>query len=379
MKTALGFASLLFLSACSTSEPSTPGTGAPPPTGETTPTPVTCEEGSYVTSANTCETFPAIAVARSDRSIAPARDHHTTMVIETSSGTWLYVVGGTEGWSDLHDDVQRAKIAENGSLGVFENVGKLPAPRAGHCMVKKGDRLYLLGGVVGTAVAGAGSTTLVLTLDAEGKVVSSAAGPEMPTAVMHLTCDLVGDTIYVQGGRGKNSRSTTLSARTRIGEDGSLAPFEKQTALDPDRSHHASFVRGKRLYIVGGITGDPTATATDRKDAVYADIADDGTLGKWTPAGQLPKSLSVSSATLYKDAVYIFGGLENGATFTNRIRRATFEADGTLSAFATMPALLPDPRGHVHQTPMHGRFLYSVGGKNEEDKSLDAVDIATFE
>ncbi len=376
MKLSLALASFAVIGCTSAAAP------MPAPSGETTSPPAApaeCGDGEYRTSANTCEAFPKVGVVRSERVIAPARDHHTTMVIETASGPWLYVVGGTEGWSAMHDDVQRAKIAPDGSLGAFENAGKLPAPRAGHCMVKKGDRLYLFGGVTGTSSAGAGSSTVLLTLDADGKVVSSASGPELPTAVMHLTCDLVDDFVFVNGGRGKNSHSTTLSARTKIEADGSLSDFEKQTPLDPDRSHHASFVREKRLYIIGGLTGDPTATTVNHKDVVYADISEDGTLGTWTPAGALPKALSVSSATLYKDAVYIFGGLENGVTFTNRIRRATFELDGTLSAFATMPALLPEARGHVHQTPTYDRFLYSVGGKDDAEKSLDVVDIATFE
>ncbi|MBX3209135.1 MAG: hypothetical protein KF764_29145 [Labilithrix sp.] len=372
--------SLFFLAACSTSEPSAPdGQSSPPGESPTDTTAEPCDDGTYRVSSGACEAFPGLGVSRSPTTIAPARDHHTTMVIETTSGHWLYVIGGTDAWETLHDDVQRARIADDGSLGAFEQVGKLPVARAGHCMVKSKDRLYLFGGVVGSVRDGSSKTSVVLDLDAEGKVVGSSAGPEMPEAVMHLTCDLVGDFVYVLGGRNQRSQSSKLSARTRLDASGALAPFEKQTPLSPDRSHHASFVKDGHLYVLGGLTGDPTATFEDRKDVVFAPIAADGALGAWSAAGSLPKSLSVSSAQLYKDAVYVFGGLEDGARFSAKIRRATFEQGGVLGPFATLEATLPDPRGHVHQTPMWKDFIYSVGGKDMTDRSLDAIDVGRFQ
>lgn len=365
------------LAACSSSdpapeEPPTPAGGAPSETAA-------CADGTYRTLAGACEAFPSLTVERSSTQIAPVRDHHATAVVETTSGPWLYVIGGTDAWNTLHNDVLRAPIGDGGKLGAFESAGTLPAPRAGHCMVKKGDRLYLLGGIVGDARKGPSTSSVVLALDAEGKVTSTSPGPELPTAVMHVGCELAGDSIYAMGGRGTDSKSTKLSARTKIAADGTLSPFENLTPLAPDRSHHAVFVRGKTLYLLGGLRGDPVGNKQDnRKDIVAADIAPDGTLGEWYGAGTLPTSISVSSAQLYKDAVYVFGGLESDA-FSAKIRRATFLEDGTLSDFTTLKTELPDARGHVHQTPMHGPFIFSVGGKNDLDESLGTIDVGRFE
>jgi Kelch motif len=370
---------LAFVAACSSSSSTLPDGQSSPPPETSTPAPEPCAEGTYRVSTGSCVPFPGLSVQRSPTKIAPARDHHTTMVIETTSGPWLYVVGGTDAWETIHDDVQRARIAEDGSLGAFELAGKLPAPRAGHCMVRSNERLYLFGGVVGSVRAGTSATSVVLDLDPEGRVIASRPGPEIPKSVMHVSCNLVGDAVYVLGGRDRSGKSTTLSARARIGADGTVGAFENQTPLSPDRSHHASFERGGRLYVVGGLTGDPTATFTDRKDVVFATIGEDGTLGEWTAAGALPKSLSVSSAQVYEDALYTFGGYEDAARFSDKIRRATFAEDGTLSPFATLDTKLPDPRGHVHQTPMWKHFIYSVGGKDMSEQSLDAIDIGRFE
>jgi hypothetical protein len=376
----------LFFFACSACSSSTetnapvekPGDPAPATGNEPAP-PVECGDGTYRTAANTCETFPALSVKRSSSVIAPVRDHHTTAVIETAAGPYLYVFGGTDDWRVLHADVQRAKIQDDGTLGAFEAAGNLPGPRAGHCFARIKDRYLLAGGIVQTSgKMGIGNTSVLVRIGADGKIADAEPGPALPKSVMHLTCEVQGDFVYALGGRGSDSKSTTLSARAKIGADGSLGAFESQTALKPDRSHHASFIREKRLYVLGGLTGDPAGDFVDRSDAIVADIAEDGSLGEWTAAGKLPAALSVTAAQIYKDAVYIAGGLED-TEFTDKVRRATFNDDGTLSAFATLPGKLPEGRGHVHQTPMYKTFLFSVGGKDNAQKSLGTVDVARFE
>ncbi len=372
----------VFLFACSSStdpsDPSTKPADTTPPAAEPAP-PVECGDGTYRTASNACETFPSLTVKRSSAVIAPVRDHHTTAIVETAAGPYLYVFGGTDDWKALHNDVQRAKVNDDGSLGAFEAAGVIPAPRAGHCFARVKDRFLLAGGIVATGGKMSVSATSVLVkVGADGKIGDAVPGPDLPKGVMHLTCEVHGDFVYALGGRGTDSKSTTLSARARIGADGSLGAFEAQVALKPDRSHHASFIRESRLYVLGGLTGDPTGDFVDRSDAIVADIAADGTLGAWAAAGKLPTALSVTAAQVYKDAVYIAGGLED-SEFTDKVRRATFNGDGSLTAFATLPGKLPEGRGHVHQTPMWKTFLFSVGGKDNKQKSLGTVDVARFQ
>lgn len=374
----------VFLLACSSSEgpaSTTPTPAEPtPPAATPEPTPVECGAGTYRTAQNTCEGFPVLTLARAASSIAPVRDHHTTAVIETASGPYLYVFGGTDDWRVVHDDVQRARIQDDGTLAAFEPAGKLPAPRAGHCHVQVKDRILLAGGIVPKGGSmGVNRTSVLVKIGADGAVTDAVPGPDLPQAVMHLTCNVLGDYVYALGGRFSDSKSTTMSARAHINEDGTLGAFEAQTPLKPDRSHHASFVREKRLYVVGGITGDPAGDSVDRSDAIMAEIGDDGVLGPWAAAGKLPEALSVTTAQLYKDAVYILGGLEDGVVFSDKARRATFNVDGTLTKFTALPSKLPAGRGHVHQTPMWKTFIFSVGGKDNDQMSLGTVDIGRFE
>jgi hypothetical protein len=285
----------------------------------------------------------------------------------------------------VHLDIQRAKIHDDGTLDAFEKVGTLPQPRAGQCMTRLGDgtdRWLLAGGIIEVSGGHTGvtDTTLIVHFDAAGQLADISPGPKLPSAVMHLTCDTNNGWVYAMGGRGGNSKSTTMSARAPIAADGTLGAFENQTPLAPDRSHHAAFIRKSRLYLVGGLTGDPVGNqAVAHDDAVFAEIDDQGRLGAWTPAGKLPVGLAVSSATLYEDAVYTFGGLENDdVVFSDAIRRATFTDDGTLTPFETLKTHLPDPRGHVHDAPVWKSFLFSVGGQDDSGSSLGTVDIAKF-
>ncbi|HEY8072994.1 MAG TPA: hypothetical protein VIF62_02765 [Labilithrix sp.] len=384
-------ARILFLSfalfACSSSAPQQTDTGNPPidtPPADTPPP--ACDPGTYRNGdTGVCQPFAALTVTRSSQQIAPVRDHHSAEVITTSDGPYLYVLGGTDAWQSIYDDIQRAKIHDDGTLDPFQKIGSLPAPRAGQCMTRlddAGTRWLVAGGLV----QGTGgkitfsNTTLVVRFDAAGNVAGIDDGPALPLGVMHLTCDTSNGYVYAMGGRGSDSKSTTMSARAKIAADGSLGAFESQTKLSPDRSHHAAFIRKNRIYLVGGLTGDPVGNnAVSHADCVFAEIDDSGVVGAWKPAGKLPVTLDVSSAQLYEDAVYTLGGIaDDSLAFTNTIRRATFNDDGTLSKFDTLPTTLPDDRGHVHDTPMWKSFMFSAAGQNDSGDSIGTVDVLHF-
>ncbi len=381
----LALAVTLGVGACSETVVTVPGPAAdePPADPVAAPSPdATCPPGQYAAPpSGACAALPSLTIARSNRTIAPARDHHTTHVIEVGGAPYLYVFAGTDGWRSLHTDVQRAPIGPDGALGAFENVGTLPEGRAGHCIIVKGDRLFILGGVVGTERSGPSKSTLTARVGSDGKIVDIAEGPSLPIAVMHLTCAAHDDTLYAFGGRGVRSRSTTLSARAKMNADGSLGAFEEEAPLSPDRSHHATFVRNGRVYLMGGLTGDPTKTSIDRQDVVSAEILAGGRLGPWTAAGALASPLSVSAALLRDDVVWVLGGYEgaDAAGYTDRVQRGTFAKDGSIASFEVVDAKLPQARAHVHQTPVYGKHLYSVAGKSSEQEPVGTIDIGTFE
>jgi len=77
------------------------------------------------------------------------RSHH----VVTAHGGFLYVAGGLNREGTLHEDtsladVTRASIAEDGSLGEWEQLGDLPMDLAVAAATTVGDSLWIVGGLV---------------------------------------------------------------------------------------------------------------------------------------------------------------------------------------------------------------------------------------
>src|SRR5262245_1713733 len=125
------FAELLFVvlvvlvGACSNGPTSTPA-AAPTPTHEGADAPAV---------ADASPSPSTLTIARSRIALEEGRDHHTTFTMSGPDGASLYVVGGTNGWTTITDEILRTPIAPDGSLGAFAAAGRLPEPRAGHTTV----------------------------------------------------------------------------------------------------------------------------------------------------------------------------------------------------------------------------------------------------
>ncbi len=327
----------------------------------------------------TCQT--TLTLTPSKVEIAPARDHHTTHVFEVSGVPYLYVIGGTLSWRSIYGDVQRAKINADGSIESFQPAGTLLKKRAGHTTVRAKDKIIVLGGStpVGASVT-IGATTEVGTLKADGSLGDFVEGPKMPEGLMHHTAVVQGDYLFVFGGRG-NAKGVSVNQvlRSRLAADGTPGPFEAIAPLAEARSHHMTFVSNGHVYLFGGMTGDPVDNPPNRTDVIRAAFGEGGSLGEWEPAGSLPRGgLAVTSAELFGRQVYVMGGLPGGHSYTKNIYVAPLGEDGVLGAFAVLPQKLAQGRAHVHQTPMFGRYIYSVAGHVDGDDSIGTVEIGEF-
>src|SRR5262249_32038691 len=91
---------------------------------------------------------PSLSWSSSSLTIAPGRDHHATIVATTKAGPAVYVLGGTDHYASyVLNDVERAPIQPDGSLGAFAKIGTLPRKLAGHSIALVGDVVVVSGGV----------------------------------------------------------------------------------------------------------------------------------------------------------------------------------------------------------------------------------------
>jgi len=354
------------------------------------------------------------AIINSDSSLGPfmvvpnvnlttARHGHATAII----GGYLYVVGGT-GSSGPLQDVERATIGADGSLGSFAPVpaARLTSARSGHTTLAIGNYLYALGGLAdNNSLASVERAPLA----ADGSVGAFAPAPDVifTTARHGHSTSVIGNYLYVLGGTGTAPLNSVEHATLNAG--GSLDSFEVDTGapLNVGRADHTTAVTGNHLYVIGGfLFGVGTQTTVER-----ATIHDDGSLGPFenfevtalggdenqttailrnylyliggagnqniervsiNPDGSLGASALVSGAKLVEtreaptcavlaNYLYVLGGFGNNGWLTS-VERAPVNADGSLGGFMTVSGtnLVTGREGHTNT--VIGAYLYVIGG-----------------
>ncbi len=316
-----------------------------------------------------------------------------------AAGDWLYVLGGVAGAAGWLDDIERARIHADGTLGPFAAAGRLTGPRAFAAAVRIGDHLYLLGGTAGGFL----DTIERATIDAGGLGPFEAAGTLAGARAAHRAV-VIGDSVYLIGGENQDgpvasierapigadgpgafarvdgtALATMRSAFTEVvtrsqlvvsggrdatiltldlvesaaaAGDGSLAPFSIAAAIDvKDRSGHVGFTAGRRTYVIGGQGDDSVEVATLSAAGVVTDFTRDAATARIdrTDAG----------LAVVRDQVFVVGG--RGAVDEATVEQASLARDAALGPFQAAGALTT-PRARAGWVALPGR-LCAVGGE----------------
>jgi hypothetical protein len=200
--------------------------------------------------------------------------------------------------------VECAIINADGTLGAFYNRATLQTARSGHRSVIIGNYLYVLGGR-GSNYAYLNSVERAL-INADGTLGAfTDAGVTLQTGRDGHSSVVIGDYLYVLGGYGNFSYQASVE-RAPINPDGTLGAFTTTAVtLQTARALHGSVIIGDKLYLLGG-SGSAGALSSIERATIHAD----GTLGAFTDAGfALAGSRSVNHAILLGNHLYVMGGL----------------------------------------------------------------------
>lgn len=359
-----------WLAACGGSDgPSPPGpddAGTPDAGTDAGPE---CEPGSHATAAG-CDSTLSWTTAGA---IEGARDHHATFVVTSGTTTRLFVAGGTDRAS-FFDDVQVTTLGEGGMPGAWTPTTSLPAPLAGHSVATVGDAVVVTGGL--TTGGALTDETWASVVDGDGAPGAWASGPPLPLARMHHCMAADGDRVYVVGGLLGVDTTDGVSSAAIDGD--TIGAWRDETPLPESRSHEGCVVVDGALWVVGGLSGNPAGVNVPFDDVLFAPIGADGALGAWQTATEpMPHALGTHSAIAFGGRLWTIGGIEDDAVFTDAVRRATVAQGGT-GAWEDA-GILPRARGHVHQTPIVGTHVYSIGGSRLDGSVLSDVFVGTFE
>jgi hypothetical protein len=179
------------------------------------------------------------------------------------------------------------------------------------------------------------------------------------------------------GGKAANTAAVSFSKLDPTAGAVSLASWTQTTALPAVRGFSAAVVATSfnskvsgngTIYVLGGLDATGAATST-----IYqASLNPDGTIpaaspaaGSWTAltATPLPQALYAHGAVIFHGHIYVAGGNDTTGTPVAKVYSALINADGTLGAWTTLAADLPDKRAH-HQLVTAAGNLYVVAGTN---------------
>ncbi len=313
-----------------------------------------------------------------------ARDHHTTFMVNTAAGRFLYVAGGRQLGAGTTNSVERAQVSEaDGSLSPWVDVGSLPSAAGGSAVAQDGPDGQTVVLIGGTEQNRSSTKVLVGTVDSAGNLALSA-GPSLAVPRFHATAAVVGKYVYVFGGFPDNSVfvGTDEIERAEL-VDGRLGAWVSAGKLPALYTHQATVAYRNSIYLISGTTTTAAGSLTQTPSILRSRVAVDGTLSSWEPAGALPAGRSTHAATVSGAQLVVAGGANGDNTIAyDELYVAGFASDGTLLPFRVV-GREPVARMHLHQAPMFQNHMYLAGGMSHDaaqgPRSEQRVDIATLE
>lgn len=276
---------------------------------------------------------------------------------------YLYVLGGYTGAAYLNN-VQRAPISADGTLGFFSATTSLPATRWAPAAVAYNGFLYVLGGYNGTFT----NEVLRASIDpATGALSAFTAMASFTTARYRHSAVAYLGRLYVIGGSSSSGVVDDVQVAL-INQDGSLGSFTPTQSLGVVRNDHSALAWGGWLYVVGGHNGSNSLDSVERTF-----ISDEGLLGAFTATTNLTTPRATFGSAIANNYLYVVGGV-SGITAQASVEFALINPSGSLATFSnTSP--LPSARAFVSAVA-HNGYLYATGGSNSAGTVIAEVQVA---
>jgi Tfp pilus assembly protein PilF len=268
---------------------------------------------------------------------------------------WLYAGGGFGG--DFLNDVERAPIKADGSLGKWEDESFFNHDRYISGFARKGRRLYVMGGHVNSPERAMASVETALARP-DGTLTEWAEASPLYTRRFLNTSLVSGDNLYAFAGH--NTINLTSVEKTRILDNGKLGKWEPDTPLNVPRRAASSVVVGNRIYVIGGMI-KPMGASDSVNIVETAEMVKGKKLGNFVLAGS--KDLEAYEAIKDSVPADARNHISHGKSYFKRkaYKSVLFDAKEALKEY---PAL-PEAYNLMADT------YYAMGKKKESKKALE--------
>jgi hypothetical protein len=184
--------------------------------------------------------------------------------------------------------------------------------------------------------------------------------PSLPGALSDFAAVTAKGHLFVIGGNAPGGQYQKKVYSAMIQDDGLLGHWVEATELPQALMGHTAVVAHDHLFLLGGFN-----TNGFQATVFSARINEDGTLGEWTALPALPEPLAVNASVSAHGYIYVLGGrkFNSPLTVSDKIHRAKVNADGTLGEWETLPTALP--RSSMwHEAVATCDHLYLIAGQD---------------
>jgi DNA-binding CsgD family transcriptional regulator len=217
-----------------------------------------------------------------------------------------------------------AGATTNSALQRWKARAPLPVPRRGMGLVAYEGQVYVVGGESAEGVTGS-----VERYDPQADGWTSLANK--PNAVADVAAALVGDQIYVPGGRTPSGSPSAMVEAYSPESD----TWESKAPLPTALSGYALVALEGKLYLFGGWDGSTYV------DLVYEyDPAED----VWMPKTAMPTARAFAGAAVVDGKIYVIGGYDGQHDLTTNEEYVPSRDDSQGDPWTTMP---PMPAGRA--------------------------------
>jgi len=238
------------------------------------------------------------------------------------AGSHLYYVGGTSGAPRLATTNVSVATIDAAGLSAWAAGTPLPEARAHAGVAFFAGKAYVIGGASDTTPATA--SVYVGTPDATTGLITAwerLDTLELPAARSGAAVTVVSDGIVVLGGEGTDRSPTTTVWKAKLGANGELEPWASFMDLPEPRTFAAAALIGDSIYVWGGKDANGPAA-----EAVRGDIAVAPAVGGHSAPVVNPDQGDAEIGTIYRWD----GGPQEGNLPTPRDGAALWSANGTL-------------------------------------------------
>ena len=277
----------------------------------------------------------------------------------------VYLLGGCTSSGSPVANVYTAPINADGSLGTWTTGTSLPGALAYSQAIVTKNRVYLLGG---SDSNNGFATVYTAPINTDGTLGTWAVGTSLPTGFGFSQAIITKNRVYLLGGAVGTNDALSSVYTAPINTDGTLGTWSLDTPLLIGLSQSQAVITKNRVYLLGGsLSGNSPST-----NVYTAPINADGTLGTWTTGTSLPGASSWVQVVVTSGRVYLMGGGAGVQT----VYTAPINLDGTLGAWVNgtpLPGVLTRS-----QTVVLKNTIYTLGGATSTTTATSTVYKATI-